>query len=250
MNLEQFIEETNRAVTTDQAFSLYVKAINQLGFDSAVYTFMTDHHSIGQTAGHGVRSNYPQDWMNHYFEREYHKIDPVVQKGMRTGPAFSWQSLEETTPLGKKQIRFMREAEDAGLLNGVGIPLHRGVGEVAGVGIASDCRFTLTKDMLSKLNLFTEQFHTVYCDLVQEKPYVSEPVHLTSKESEVLKWMANGKHNSEIADILHVSTATIKFHQQNIYRKLNANDRVLAVTKAIRLGLIPIDVIGVRTIFD
>ncbi len=250
MNLEKFIEQSNQSSDKDQVFALYTRAIYELGFDKVVYTFMTDHNSIGQQAGHGILSNYPNEWINYYKEKKYHRIDPVVQKGMSKCYAFTWESLEKTICLKMKQTLFMREAEEFGLLNGVGIPLHRGIGEIAGIGIASDSRFNINKDMLSKIHLITEQFHNVYCELTQEDLFRDETIYLTHKETEVLKWMANGKNNSEIADILHVSISTIKFHQQNTYNKLSANDRVLAVTKAIRMGLIPLDTIGIRTIFD
>lgn len=250
MNLENFIEQSNLLTDKQELFELYTKAINELNFDKIVYSFMTDHNSIAQKAGHAVMSNYPHEWIQHYQENSYHQIDPVVYTGMNKCGAFTWESLENTMCLNKKQKLFMREAEDIGLLHGVGIPLHRTIGEIAGVGLASSTHFMITKDMLSKIRCITEQFHHVYCELSQENLIQNKPIHLTNKECEVLKWMANGKSNSDIADILHVSTSTIKFHQQNIYTKLSANDRVLAVTKAIHMKLIPLDTIGIRTIFD
>ena len=51
-------------------------------------------------------------------------------------------------------------------------------------------------------------------------------------------WAAEGKSNSVIAEILGVSHATIRFHMNNIFKKLDANERTLATVKAIRQGLI------------
>jgi DNA-binding CsgD family transcriptional regulator len=66
----------------------------------------------------------------------------------------------------------------------------------------------------------------------------AKDVHLTSREKEILSWAAEGKSDSVIADIIGVSHSTIRFHMNNIFRKLNANERTLATVKAIRQGLI------------
>jgi two-component system nitrate/nitrite response regulator NarL len=44
--------------------------------------------------------------------------------------------------------------------------------------------------------------------------------------------------NAEIANELHLSTATIKTHMQHVFEKLEVSDRAAAVAKAIRRGLV------------
>ncbi len=61
---------------------------------------------------------------------------------------------------------------------------------------------------------------------------------LTSRETEILNYIANGNSNKQIAYILQISEQTIKNHVSNILRKLNANDRAHAVVLAIRYGWI------------
>ncbi len=63
-------------------------------------------------------------------------------------------------------------------------------------------------------------------------------VPLTSRETQVLNYIADGKSNKQIACILQISEQTIKNHVSNILRKLNANDRAHAVVLAIRYGWI------------
>ena len=60
---------------------------------------------------------------------------------------------------------------------------------------------------------------------------------ITSREREVLILMVKGKTNSEIASDLVIGTATVKTHVSNILSKLDASNRVEAVTRAIELGL-------------
>lgn len=60
---------------------------------------------------------------------------------------------------------------------------------------------------------------------------------LTDREVEVLKEVATGKRNREIAETLFISEKTVKNHISNILFKLNANDRTEAAMLAARHGL-------------
>jgi DNA-binding NarL/FixJ family response regulator len=61
---------------------------------------------------------------------------------------------------------------------------------------------------------------------------------LTSRETEVLRLLAEGFGNREIADRLEISEHTIKFHIRSILGKLGASSRTEAVTRGFRAGLI------------
>lgn len=63
-------------------------------------------------------------------------------------------------------------------------------------------------------------------------------VSLTTRETQILNYIADGNTNKQIASALQISEQTIKNHVSNILRKLNANDRAHAVFLAIRYGWI------------
>jgi LuxR family maltose regulon positive regulatory protein len=62
---------------------------------------------------------------------------------------------------------------------------------------------------------------------------------LTERESEILALMEQPLRNNEIAEKLFVSPETVKTHLKNLYRKLNAGNRLEAVAKARALGVLP-----------
>ncbi|MGN6544350.1 MAG: response regulator [Aureliella sp.] len=63
-------------------------------------------------------------------------------------------------------------------------------------------------------------------------------VPLTQRESEVLKQLANGLTNKEIALALNISYETVKEHVQHILRKIGVSDRTQAAVWAVRKGLV------------
>jgi DNA-binding CsgD family transcriptional regulator len=67
----------------------------------------------------------------------------------------------------------------------------------------------------------------------------AQAVGLTAREVAVLLLVARGLTAMTIANHLHISPRTVSKHQQNIYRKLDAGDRLTAVTRAQQLGVLP-----------
>ncbi len=61
---------------------------------------------------------------------------------------------------------------------------------------------------------------------------------LTIRETEVLKLLASGHRNKEIADKLFISEKTVKTHLNTIFKKLNVSDRVQAAIYATRSRLL------------
>jgi NarL family two-component system response regulator LiaR len=70
--------------------------------------------------------------------------------------------------------------------------------------------------------------------------------NLTERELEVIKALAQGKSNKEIAQTLGISEKTVRNHASNIYNKLHIFDRTQAVIYAIRRGIVGLDDLGDR----
>lgn len=77
-------------------------------------------------------------------------------------------------------------------------------------------------------------------EALSERTAVREPElpdGLTRREAEVLRLIAAGRSNAEIARELYISTATVKTHINNLFTKAGVRDRAQAVTYAYRHGL-------------
>lgn len=72
---------------------------------------------------------------------------------------------------------------------------------------------------------------------VSESETVQQPI-LSNREREILKLIAKGNSNQEIADELYLSLGTVKSYVRMILNKLSVDDRVQAAALAVREGLI------------
>ena len=239
--LEQYIEQINASKTPEEAFDGFCSVMNKYGYSRIAYSLVTDHPSLGLPRQHGLATSYPEDWMKFYTEKDYMKIDPVVKQVLKSRKPFFWSDLTEAPDIYKPSLTLMNEAEEAGIHDGIGISLCSQAGEIVGVGLArdddskgKDCQF------LAAAYLLSVYFHETYRDLLSQN---TKPI-LTTRETEVLSWAAEGKTDHEISDILKISTNTVRFHWKNIFRKLNAKGKVYAVAKAIRLELISPDFVS------
>ncbi len=79
------------------------------------------------------------------------------------------------------------------------------------------------------LNIFMEQ-----------ERLKSEVKPLSKREKEILSYIAKGLSNKEVAEVLGLSSTTVRTHLEHIYEKLNVTNRVEAVTEGIRQGLIDV----------
>lgn len=234
-NLGQHIELINTASNPDEAFDRFYTIMQGYGYDRIAYSLVTDHPTLGLPRQHGLATSYPEDWMRFYKEKNYSEVDPVTQTVLRSRKPFFWSDVIKNPDIETSSLKLMREAEDSGVTDGIGISLCGHGQELVGVGLA---RKSVLKEnsheILANTYLLSVYFHETYRAMLQTAP----KVNLTVRETEILNWASEGKTDEDIASILGISGNTVRFHWKKIFTKLDVNGRIYAVTKAIRLNLI------------
>jgi NarL family two-component system response regulator LiaR len=82
---------------------------------------------------------------------------------------------------------------------------------------------------------------SVAARLLREVPAPQDPEPLTERETEVLRHLAQGQSNKEIAAALVIAEKTVRTHVSNILAKLGVVSRTQAALHAVRSGLVPLD---------
>ncbi len=236
--LEQYIELINSATSPEEAFSRFCSILKGHGYDRIAYSLVTDHPSLGLPRQHGLATSYPEDWMKYYKQQNYMEIDPVTRRCLTSRKPFFWTDVTNAPDIAPPSFQLMKEADEAGVSDGIGISLRGHSGELVGVGLARNAtkcpRETKDYEFLAAAYLLSIYFHETFRDMLS-KPL---RVELTTRQREVLCWAAEGKTNEEIAMILNISGNTVRFLWKQIFKALEANSRAYAITKAMRLHLI------------
>jgi DNA-binding NarL/FixJ family response regulator len=96
----------------------------------------------------------------------------------------------------------------------------------------------LRRDLLDTIRAVHGGRRCLSPEIAQEIALHSSEDSLSEREIEVLRLVAIGKANKEIAAGLSVSEDTVKAHLKSIFAKLNVGDRTQAVTLALKRGII------------
>jgi DNA-binding NarL/FixJ family response regulator len=100
--------------------------------------------------------------------------------------------------------------------------------------------YLINDDVLSKPQLASRVLKSFRELAVEEEETATKDLYspLSSREVEILDYIARGNSNKEIAKSLRISDQTVKNHITSILKKLSVNDRTAAVVHALRHGWI------------
>jgi DNA-binding NarL/FixJ family response regulator len=104
----------------------------------------------------------------------------------------------------------------------------------------SQGEYLINDDVLSKPQLASRVLKSFRELAVEEEDPTTKDLYspLSSREVEILDYIARGNSNKEIAKSLKISDQTVKNHITSILKKLSVNDRTAAVVHALRHGWI------------
>ena len=148
----------------------------------------------------------------------------------------SWSEAMEVAPNSPDNERYCGAMADHGLVHGFGVPLFGPHGRDAYASFDFSKPLTEVPDnTIASVCGLAQVGHLRVCSLIEQER--NKPM-LSSRESEVLGWMARGKSNTDIATILAISPETVRTYVQRIYHKLGSHERVAVIVRALKLGLV------------
>jgi DNA-binding CsgD family transcriptional regulator len=235
---EDYLERANAAGSVEALFEVFIDTVSQHGLDRAIFSLSTEHDDIDVPAELGIIHNYPRDWLDYYFEHGFNHIDPVLIHAANKVGMFEWSEIPRYLELRKKQRLCLNLGEEAGLHNGVGILMRGPRNQTAGIALAT----VEKKDAFDgDLDLVAAYCHHFYAAFKRFKklPAPDQPnIFLTDRERDILSMVLHGRSDAAIAGKLNMSVHTVDSHMRKIFRKLEVNNRTMAVVKALTLGLI------------
>ncbi len=236
-DLGGYIEDIQSADDAEDIYQRFLKIATAHGYDRMTYTLMTDFHSLNLKRQHGLLTNYPEEWMQHYIQNDYMTLDPVILGALQSPAPFFWSDLKKRLVLPTASWRILEEGAEAGVGNGMCISFPGRAGELSGVGLArSDNGKREDRDygLMADLGLISAFFHEKLVGFLSSKVIDN----ITVKERDILNWAAEGKTDAEIAIIMNLSVNTVRWYWKRLFDKLEVRGRVNCLTKAIMMGVI------------
>lgn len=230
--LEAIRAETDKG----SLWALLLRFFHERGISKVSY-----HHFIGDEFGQDSVSvnadGFSDEWVCHYVEQKLYSIDPITEFAQSVTAPFRWSNIRNLVRLTAEQKRYLNDMRDAGVGDGLAFQVFGpGVRNgYVGLGVDSADNFPNDAHVLD-FQVVAQAGHIRFCALM---PRSLSGADLSPRERQILRWIARGKSNSSIADILLLSPHTVDTLVRRIFSKLRVTDRTTAAVKGIGAGLIP-----------
>lgn len=237
MRLTRFIERS-LATTTEQAlFAAFRDYCAEFGADVCSY-HITAAHLRRLKLDEGFHFNgFPDDWVDLYRERQFFEIDPIIGACMSLQQPFHWLDVGLYVPLTEAQRDYLACLR-ARFMDGIAIPIFGAQGTSAYFGVgAQHLTMPLSPMEMLELQYGCNQVHIRFLE-IHGDPVPAQAQPLSSREREVLGWVARGKSNGVIAQLLGVSEHTVDTLVRRMFAKLGVSDRISAALKGVGMGMV------------
>jgi LuxR family transcriptional regulator, quorum-sensing system regulator CciR len=211
-------------------------------FRSTVVRRINYHHlpPLGAPDADRVRlvtDGFPEEVIARYIGERLWRDNPIVAYSQQHSDPIYWDEIATRRPLSEREAVFIELVAAARIGDGVGIPAFgpNGRNGSFGLGFVPGVR-RLQAGTLRDFQWACQLAHLRYCALILST--LGPPPELSPRETEVLVWVARGKSNSTIGEILGISAHTVDAHLRRIYLKLGVFDRLSAAVRGIGIGLI------------
>lgn len=208
---------------------------NHFGVDHLVYHWVS---GVGDQYGCGT---YAAEWVERYLDREYLRIDPVVQGCYQRFHPVDWKRLDWS---GKAARAFQKDAIAHGIGNqGYSVPVRGPNGQFALFTVSHNCSdeewAAFTEAYRRDLILIAHYFNQKALGLAPDRR--PEPAQaLSPREVDVMTFLAMGYSRAQVAQTLAISEHTLRVYAESARFKLGASNTVHAVARALSRGLIVI----------
>lgn len=231
--IQKFASEASLSTNEQELILSFKQALSHFGFDNfCCVSFLEFDSTDPKTIEIAML---PQEWVDRYLRKEYHKSDAIVENMFTNLTPVKWSSIQSVT---KKQFQILNEAADFGLVNGMSMPIFVPGISPTSFSISGDNN-DINDEIFPLLYVISIYFHEAVLRIRSlRKNSKNEDPNLTPREKECLHWVAAGKSDGVIADILNISSNTVHYHIENAKKKFDLPTRVQTVVKAIFTGKI------------
>lgn len=233
-----FIETARRTGTEQQFVRLIHQTSNLIPAEKAhVGVAVIDAESRVVDVQRHINVNFPREVIDEYMRRGYLRNDAFTTHLARAERPFMWRDLQQQyRSEGHKEI--YAYYSDCGLRDG-----FSAAARFTQAGLVSVFSFACSHAELSRhrRHIAVVEYLAPFLHAALAKVHhgvLKEVPVLTEREVQVMHWAKFGKTDWEISLQMSICPRTVKFHIENVMRKLQASNRLQATAVALSHGLI------------
>ncbi|WLG44240.1 autoinducer binding domain-containing protein [Pseudomonas sp. FP1740] len=230
---ESQLTQLSYARKIDTAYELSLNFVKNLGFNFCAFSITSQARGVHSRPIN--LNNYPAEWNMKYEQEHFNEVDPILAHCNQSELPILWRK-----EVYSKAPTLWEAQKNLGLQYGWSQSVHDRNGLCSMLSLArSHCPIT-TEDLYKNLGYAMFISRHLHGLVVKDLPAcaLKPNTHLSCREIEVLKYSADGKTADEIAIILRLSTSTVQFHIRGAISKLGVNNKIAAVIRAAREGII------------
>ncbi|MGE4410963.1 MAG: autoinducer binding domain-containing protein [Sphingobium sp.] len=231
------LDQIGKAGTPAELWRLLRGYFRAKGYNGLAY-FVASRGSIGMRKGFNIiHRGFPRAVSEAYIDEGLGEFDPGPAFALSTGAPIRWSRVWQMIDPGVEQQHFLERMRAVGLGDGYNLPVFGPHGRSGNIAVGNVKNETVLDEApVDEMHLMAQAAHMRLCQLLPDRPPLEKP--LSARELEILGWVARGKSNSVIADILSLSGATVDTYLRRIYDKLDVSDRTSAAVRGVGMGLI------------
>jgi len=236
MGLQKFMKSAHGAASVPELWSV-VQAFARTRDIRMVSYHSIEVKSLGKTSFDIVEFGVPESFKRRYLEERLYLDDPFPGIAAERIEPFYWSDAPKLAHFTPGQHLYLDVLKEEGISNGIALQVFgpQARNALVGIGFFPDTP-RLSDDGIFELQQASQCAHLRFCALTEgERPAYPK---LSPRELEVLRWIAKGKSNSVIAEIMGVSRHTVDTITRRVFDKLRVTDRTRAVVRAIGGGLL------------
>ncbi|MBL8537306.1 MAG: LuxR family transcriptional regulator [Hyphomonadaceae bacterium] len=230
--LWQFIERCEATNSMEGVGGAFIAEMADLGFP---YVALSSHvDPLNPPPGAVMVLRYPESWVAHYSSEQYQQFDPVFDYARTRSTPFWWSDARFQARIGGVQKRVLAEGAEAGIRNGVTIPIRGPDALPASCSLVAD-RDGVDPQMYTLVHALAVYAHERARRIYAATVLTCEP-RLTERERECLMLVARGKSDWVISCLLGTSEKAVNRTIERAKKRLGVATRTQAIIRALHSG--------------
>lgn len=234
--LEALLDSFETIFAADEIWDSLFDFTKSLGVEALAYYHLPPPGAMDFDEKTFIARGFTPESVTDYRRRHAFFSSPFENRTLSLNQPIFWSSIQKECGFSEEQWSFLKSFYFKDHLNGLAIPVH-GPNNRNGCVVLrfKEAHRRYTKSEVRNLQWTCQYAHQKFCKIQTRKR--KKPTSLTTREQEILTWVARGKSNSVIADIVGISQHTVNGYLRRIYLKTGTSDRTTASLRGIGEGL-------------